>query len=51
MKQFSFIAVVVLLFVSFFGVSPAQALEPISPNSAMLTECSTEELANLYRYF
>ena len=49
MKRFSFIAVVVMLFVSFFGVSPVQALEPISPNSAMLTGCSSEELANLYR--
>ena len=49
MKRFSFIAVVVMLFVSFFGVVPAQALEPISPNSAMLTERSSEELANLYR--
>ena len=49
MKQFSFIAVVVMLFVSFFGVSPAQALEPISSNSAILTESSSEELANLYR--
>ncbi len=49
MKHCSFVSVVVALFVSFIFVCAAQALEPISSNSDMLTKCSSQELADLYR--
>ena len=49
MKRFSFIVVVVLMLVFFFDLRPAQALEPISSNSEMLTKCSSQELTDLYR--
>lgn len=49
MKHCSFVSVVVALFVSFIFVCAAQALGPISSNSDMLTKCSSQELADLYR--